>query len=571
MQNQKNITARGREGMGDMNNHDQLIDLLPLGLIFFDQDYKITQINKFAEQKLYCNKDEVIGHYWSDVFPQLFREMLKDEDAKIFQFKFAEENFIAKKSLHYLHENTGFSLFFQPKSSLEEFTKELDSYQNLVLDLKAIFDTSYDVIYVSDGQGKTLRVSAACERLWGYKESDLVGRTVYQLEAEGVFKPSVTRLVLEKKEKVSFVQTTKTGRRLMVVGTPMKDNDGNIIRVVNASRDVTEVKELESEVDLLRQMTQGYRQEIEGLRAREEIDKEIVSRSEKMKQIVGFSQKIAKVDSTVLLLGESGVGKEVIASFIHKWSNRNNQPFITLNCGSMPSNILEAELFGYEEKEYKMGLIEMANSGTLFLEQIEEMPMSTQTKFLRALQGRNGKVETGNLRIITASSKDLRKKVEDGDLREDLYYLLNVVPIVIPPLRERKEDIIPLIIHFTDQLNRKYKEEKKFQPRVLRKLQEYSWPGNVQELQNIIERLFVTSEGGWIELENLPSYINVDNVSEKSISINKIIPLKEAMELIEKELLEMAAKKYGSTTKIAEVLKVNQSTVSRKIQKYKKE
>ncbi|MCH4825360.1 sigma 54-interacting transcriptional regulator [Planococcus halocryophilus] len=551
-----------------MNNHSQLIDLIPMGLIFFDRDYKITQLNKFAERKLYCNKAEVIGRYWDDVFPRLFTEELRDEEAEIFQFKFAEESFVAKKSLYFLNEDSGFSVFFQTKSSLEEFTQELDSYQDLVLDLKTIFDTSYDVIYVSDGEGKTLRVSAACEALWGYKESDLIGKTVYQLEEEGVFKPSVTRLVLEKKEKVSFIQTTKTGRRLMVVGTPVKDNEGNVIRVINASRDVTEVKELESEVDLLRQMTEGYRQEIEGFRAREEIEKEIISRSEKMKSIVSFSQKIAKVDSTVLLLGESGVGKEVIASFIHKWSNRNNHPFITLNCGSMPSNILEAELFGYENKEREMGLIEMANSGTLFLEQIEEMPMSTQIKFLKALQGKGNKVKTSNIRIITASSKNLRKKVEEGDFREDLYYLLNVVPIMIPPLRERNEDIIPLIIHFTEQLNQKYSEEKKFQPRVLRKLQEYSWPGNVQELQNIIERLFVTSEGGLIELEDLPEYINVDNISEKTISINKIMPLKEAVALLEKELLEMTEKKYGSTTKIAEVLQVNQSTISRKLQKY---
>ena len=546
-----------------------LIDLVPIGLIFLNKNFEILEINKFAQEALLCDPVKVHGKQWMVVLPNFPEEKLKSTETEIFQFSFSQESFIGKKTSFYTNGDLGFILFFQPKSSVEDFTKELDSYQNLVFDLKAIFDISYDVIYVSDGEGKTLRVSAASEWLWGYKESDLIGKTVYQLEAEGVFDPSVTRMVLERKEKVTSVQTTKTGRRLMVVGTPIKDEAGNIIRVVNASRDVTEVRKLEIEVDLLKQMTEGYRQELEGLRVRNDIEKKIIFRSEKMRQVVNFSQRIAKVDSPVLLLGESGVGKEVIASFVHKWSNRNAHPFITFNCGSIPAHLLEAELFGYEEKDGKMGLIEMANSGTLFLEQIEEMPLSTQSKFLRVLQGKNRNGQPTNIRIITASNQDLKKKVKTGEYREDLYYMLNVVPISIPPLRDRKEDIIPLIIHFTERLNQKYKEEKKFKPLLLKKLQEYYWPGNVQELQNIIERLFVTSEGEWIGSEHLPESIKEDKSAEKSIQVNKLIPLKEAVELLEKELLEMAEKKYGSTTKIAEVLKVNQSTISRKIQRYR--
>lgn len=555
--------------MKKMGNQYNWINFMPIGIIFFDEKFKILQINQFAEKRLFCNHTEVIGRSWDDVFPLFLENELKRKGDNIFQFTFAQESFIAKISPFHTDEKSGFSLFFQEKDDIEKFTEELESYQNLMLDLKTIFETSYDVLYVADGEGRTVRVSAACERLWGCKESYFTGKTVYQMESEGVFKPSVTRLVLEKKEKVSILQTTKTGKRLMVVGTPMKDSNGNIVRVVNASRDITEVKELESEIELLKQMTEGYKLEIEGFRTREEIQKKIISRSEKMKQVVNFSQKIAKVDSAVLLLGEQGVGKEAMASFIHKWSNRKNHPFITLDCGSMPAELLERELFGDDEKENKMGLIKMANSGTLFLEQIEEMPISTQTKFSKILQRQGRQNEVLNLRIITSSSKNLRVKVENGTFREDLYYMLNVVPISIPPLRERKEDIIPLVIHFTDQLNRKYKEEKKLSPILLKELQEYSWPGNVQELQNIIERLFVTSEGMWIKSENIPDYIKFDKVHEKSIKINHLMPLKDAVELLEKELLKMAEKKYESTTKIAKVLGVNQSTISRKIQKYR--
>jgi PAS domain S-box-containing protein len=457
--------------------------------------------------------------------------------------------------------------------------KKLDSYNNLYLDLKVIFDSSYDVIYVTDGNGITIRVSSACETLWGLKESDLIGKSVYQLEQEGVFKPSVTRLVLERKEKVSCIQTTRTGRRLKVVGTPIKDKEGRIIRVVNASRDITEVDRLQSELEMMKQLTEGYRREIMDLRTKNELDNKIMCRSEKMQKVISLSQKIAKVDSPVLLIGESGVGKDVIASFIHKCSNRSDNAFITVNCGGMPATLLEVELFGKEEaasgsSERMIGSIEMANEGTLLLNEIEQLPAALQVKLLKVMQEKQivriGKSEPIklNVRIIAATNCDLEEEVRAGRFRKDLYYLLNVVSITVAPLRERREDIIPLILHFTEQLNKKYKMQKKFQPQLLKKLQEYHWPGNVRELQNITERLFVTTEDTWIGLEHLPEYISTEISNLNSIQVNKIIPLKEAVDLLEKELLEMTKKKYGSTTKMAEVLGVNQSTISRKLQRY---
>jgi PAS domain S-box-containing protein len=563
--------------MEHANEHFPLIDMVPIGLIYLNENQQIIQINKFAQDKLFFSYDEVVNKTWDEVFPHLLNQEIQSKTSKILQFTFANERFIAHKEPYYVtNYSSGTLLVFQPIASLDELTEELDSYKNLALDLKAIFDSSYDVIYVSDGEGLTLRVSTACERLWGYKESDLVGKSVYQLESEGVFNPSVTRLVLEKKEKVSMIQTTKTGRRLMVIGTPIKNDEGKIIRVVNASSDVTEVKQLESQIDLLKQITEGYRQEIQELRAKDELEKKIIYRSEQMGKVVTFSQKIAKVDSTVLLLGEAGVGKEVIASFIHKWSSREKNPFIVVNCGSMPEKLLELELFGDEEESLnrQMGAIEMANEGTLFLNEVEDLPARLQSKLLRVIQGEQllksgGNNRKVNLRIIAASNNELERRVKEGSFRGDLYYQLNVIPIYIPSLRERKEDIIPLIMHFSNQLNAKYMDDKKFQPRLLKELQEYSWPGNVRELHNIIERLFVTSEGVWIGFDHLPEHIKLAKSRNKGVFINKIMPLKEAVDLVEKELLELAEKKYGSTTKMAEVLGVNQSTISRKLQKYK--
>jgi PAS domain S-box-containing protein len=567
-----------------MLNQLPFLDFIPLGLVFMDQDTRILMVNRFAADKLHRKKEDLLDRVWSEEFSSLLTEESdKDfEASKTIHFTYGEETFIGQKSrISKNGEFTGVVLVFQSASVLEEVTKELDSYKNLSLDLKAIFDTSYDVIYVSDGKGITLRVSSACERLWGYREEDLVGKSIYQLEREGVFKPSVTRMVLEKEEKVALIQTTKTGRRLMVVGTPIKDDEGRIIRVVNASRDITEVSQLQSELEEMKQLTEGYRHELMDLRTKNEFEKQIISQSEKMRKVVTFSQKISQVDSTVLLLGESGVGKEIIASFIHKLSTRQKKPFIGINCGAIPEALLESELFGYEQgagasKEGKLGLFEMANEGTLFLDEIEVIPLAVQVKLMRVLQEKEI-VRTGgtkpiklNVRVIAATDSDLGKAVQSGRFREDLYYLLNVVPIAIPPLRERREDIIPLILHFTEQLNKKYGVEKKFNPGLLKRLQGYDWPGNVRELQNIIERLIVTTDETWIGPEHLPEHITTSLTDQKSVQVNKIIPLNEAIDQLEKKLLEMAQKKYGSTTKMAEVLGVNQSTISRKLQRHLK-
>lgn len=553
-----------------------LFDSIPLGIILVDHDERILHMNRFASQQLRFTSEEGTPLSLGDVFSFLsINQSGWIEDN--FHFVIDEETFLAQRlPLQDAKDIAGSVLIFQRTSTLEKTVKELDLYKNLSLDLKAIFDISYDVIYVSDADGITLRVSSACENLWGYREEDLVGKSTYELEKEGVFYPSITRLVLERQEQVSMIQTTKTGRRLKVVGTPIKDKENRIIRVVNASRDITEISQLRSEIQMLKQLTEGYRKEIMDLRAQKEFEKEMIYRSEKMEKVVSFSQKVAGVDSTVLLQGESGTGKEVIASYIHKWSRRSKGPFITVHCGAIPQTLLESELFGYEDgSEVKVGAIEMANEGTLLLEEIEEIPLALQVKLLRTIQekrmtrvGSQKPIEV-NPRIIAATMHDLEEKVQSGTFRKELYYQLNVIPIYIPPLRERKEDIIPLILHFVQKLNQKYEMKKKFRPELLKVLQEYEWPGNVRELQNLTERLLVTAEDDWIDAEYVPDYIYKNGNDQKVVQIHAIVPLKEAIELLEKELLELAQKQYRSTTRIATALGVNQSTVSRKLSKLK--
>ncbi|OMP66523.1 Fis family transcriptional regulator [Domibacillus epiphyticus] len=480
-------------------------------------------------------------------------------------------------------ELCGISALFEEEKYYEGLLKELDSYKNLNLDLKAIFDTSYDVIYVSDHQGVTLRVSSACKELWGKEEKELVGKSVYELEEAGIYKPSVTRLVLEKKETVSLIQTTKTGRRLKVVGTPIKDENGEIIRVVNASRDITEVSRLQSELNEMKQLIEGYKKELNDLRSRTETETQLVYRSKEMNQVISLAQRVADVDSTVLILGETGVGKEVIANYIHKSSPRSEKPFITINCGAIPENLLESELFGYEKGAFtgavkqKLGLFELASEGTLFLDEIGEMPLPLQTKLLRVIQEQQ-LVRVGgtkpiaiNIRLITATNRNLLEEVKKGAFREDLYYRLNVIPIKIPALRYRKDDVLPLILHFVEVFNQKYMRTAKISNSALDVLQEYEWPGNVRELQNIIERLVVLTEKEMISQSELEGLFYPSGRREsKSVVVNNIIPLKECVEEAENQLLQLAKRKYASTSEIASVLGVNQSTISRKMQRLKK-
>ncbi|WP_158735869.1 sigma-54-dependent Fis family transcriptional regulator [Alteribacillus sp. YIM 98480] len=461
------------------------------------------------------------------------------------------------------------------KSHDSQYFKELGE------DLKAIFDSSYDVIYVSDNEGNTLRVSQSCERLWGKKREELIGRNVRELEKENVYSPSVTRLVLERNAKVSSIQTTHTGRRLMVVGTPIRNKIGAIERVVNASRDITEITKMQDEVQEMRKLIEGYRSELQQYRKELHKETKIVANSSKMKQVIKLADRIANVESTVLIHGESGVGKEVICNYIHQNSHRHNKPFVKINCGAIPENLLESELFGYVKgaftganKEGKMGVFEQANGGTILLDEIGEMNHSLQVRLLRVLQERKvirvggAKPLPIDVRILTATNRDLLKEVNNGNFREDLYYRLNVVPISIPPLRERKKDVEALLQFFLDFYNHNYARRVLLSEDAKEALLDYSWPGNVRELQNMIERIVVMNENTTIEPQDLPVEITSLHSSNLGVTVQGIVPHKQCMEEAEKQLLLMTRKKYRTLTKMAQALEVNPSTISRKLNKY---
>jgi transcriptional regulator with PAS, ATPase and Fis domain len=267
---------------------------------------------------------------------------------------------------------------------------------------------------------------------------------------------------------------------------------------------------------------------------------------------------------------------------IHKQSGRNTGPFIRVDCAGIPESLVESELFGYErgaftgaKSEGKPGFFELANRGTLFLDEIGEIPLSTQSKLLRFLEDheiiRVGGTEPKEIdvRIIAATNKKIDEMVSSKLFREDLYYRLNVVPIYIPPLKERQDDVSPLISHFLEKFNKTHRKERTLSPEAIDALSKYDFPGNIRELANLIERLVVLAEKDRIELRDLPD--SITSYMSKTIAhplLSEGIPLKDALEKYERLIIERAIQKYGSQHEVARILKLDQGTISRKIKKY---
>lgn len=460
---------------------------------------------------------------------------------------------------------------------LEQFSK----IEELNEDLESVFLNSYDGISIVNNKGITTRVNPAMERLTGVKKEEVIGKEMTQLVIDGVFTDSVSLRVLETKKSATIIQKGRNGKQTTMTGTPIMDQNGRIKNIVINIRDITELYNLNEQLERTRELTTHYQWEINELRRQVIEQNDIVAESKVMHDILDLALRVAKVDSNVLLLGESGVGKEVLAKIIHKSSSRFQMgSYIKINSGAIPANLLESELFGYEEgaftgarKKGKPGMFQLATGGTLFLDEIGELPLELQVKLLRVIQEREliplGGVKSVkvDVRIIAATNKNLKKMMEEGKFREDLFYRLNVVPIEIPPLRKRKEDIPSLISHFLNEFNHKYNFRKQFTVEALRQLINYDWPGNVRQLANIVERSLITSKEERISKEELPE--EFIEVNARQFDFEEIIPLNEALELVEKTLINKALEKYKTTYEAAKVLKVSQATIARKAKKYR--
>lgn len=435
--------------------------------------------------------------------------------------------------------------------------------------LKSIIEASYDGIIVVDEHSIVQMVNSSYFRLQNSLQEPN-GKSLSEIPLECC--PQINKVfqeVLEKRKVVFDRFRGKNFSELAITGSPVLDEQDHPTLVVIGLRDYTELNKLKLQ-------SARYSQELKSLRTKDQ--KELIFHDKAMELVVQKVLRVAEVDSTVLLTGESGVGKEVIARTIHHSSTRAEGPFIEINCGAIPENLLESELFGYEKgaftganKEGKPGMMELANGGTLLLDEVGDLPLALQVKLLRALQEQEiyrigGRTAIKlDVRILAATNKDLEKMIEEKKFREDLFYRLNVVPIHIPPLRERKNDILPLAMHFLERFNHKYNFQKLFSSEVFKLFEKYAWPGNIRELANLVERLVIMSEQDSIYPDQLPdAFLKQQTASSLQIEIDKIIPLKEAREQVETELIIRAFKEYGSLRRAGEVLGVAHSTLLRK-------
>ncbi|MEI4830325.1 sigma 54-interacting transcriptional regulator [Bacillus sp. FJAT-53711] len=559
---------------------------IPMGIFVVDREKKIVNCNESGLKMIKSTSEKVLNVPAEQIFNgEHINNVYATGKTILNQLQITNEmgvlvDYSPIPSLDQSIE--GMVIIVQDLPMVEDMAMEIEHIKDLNKDLNAILSSIYDEILVVNHKGELIRYSETIiNDFWGGDLKDLLGKNLLDLERKGLFSPSVTRLVLEQKKKVSVVQETKSGRKILAVGNPVFNEAGELHRIIIASRDITEATRLKTELHEMKKISEQYKKELDNFKNKDRFLKKLIYCSPKMEQIINQAKKIADFSSNVLISGESGVGKEVIAQAIHQLGNRSSKPFLKLNCGAIPESLLESELFGYTkgaftgaDKNGKEGYFKRADQGILFLDEIGEMPLHLQVKLLRVLQEQEvipigSTVPTKiNVQIIAATNKSLEKMVEAGTFREDLFYRLNVIPLQVPPLRERMEDVPVLAFHFLQQLNEKYNKNYHLTSDALNLLEFYSWPGNVRELQNMIERLVVSADEPVIEAEFVSKFLTPGYDFKKSKPvITRVLPLQEALHSVEEQLILLAMKQYKTTTKAAKALGISQSSVSRKYQK----
>ena len=445
-------------------------------------------------------------------------------------------------------------------------------------ELDSVLEFIHDGIWVIDGQGVTRRINRAMERIAGIRACEVVGRHVSEPLREGRFKTCVTLRALETRHTVTLFDDYSNGKRCLNTSTPIFDADGKVWRVIAAIRDITELENLQTKLSNLEVEALAYRLRAQGLEG--ESAGNLLGQSLLVQRVRQDIAKAAQSEAVTLILGETGTGKSLAAKLIHDMSARADKPFVAVNCGAIPPALMESEIFGYEGGAFtgaarggKRGMLELAQGGTLLLDEVGELSLPMQAKLLHVLDGqpiyRVGGTQpiTADARLIAATNKPLDRMVAEGRFREDLFYRLRVLCVEMPPLRERRDDILLLAWHFLHKIGQETGATKRLDPRTEQIFLAYGWPGNVRELQSVIQSLLTLCERQNILPGDLPSYMReaAEELPEPAAPRES---LTSAVERLERDMLSAALAETGSTYKAARRLGISQSSVVRKARKY---
>jgi len=455
--------------------------------------------------------------------------------------------------------------------------------------VKAVIEAAEDGVFLTDKKGNFIMANKAFERITGINREELVGQHTELMIEKGWVSTAVNLDVIKDfKSRTKYI-TYPSGKQVLVSAGMIFRENGKPAGCISIMRDLTELNDLKDKLTKSQITIAQFQETIDHLKEQLDHSKHaMVAQSTDFRHVLTLAKRIARSDATVLITGESGVGKDVLAQFIHKHSRRDNTgSLVKVDCAALPATLLESELFGYEKGAFtdartngKHGMLEIANGGTLFLDEIGEFPLELQSKLLNVLQDREIKKVGGttplpiDVRIVAATNMNLEQMVKEKKFREDLYYRLNVVPVYISPLRKRRQDILPLIDHFLKIFNQKYEANKGLATDVLNSFMQYDWPGNVREIRNTIERLVVTSTNDIITFRDLPDDIrNLDAITA-SVESNaphppeRTGPLKRSIEEFEKTLIQRSLERHGNLVDAARDLHIDISTLTRKNKKY---
>jgi PAS domain S-box-containing protein len=564
---------------------DSVLDSSHNGIAIIDRQGTILVYNQGAKRIFADGGQATVGRHFSEVRPETWpdlKEILETGRSQIGRrLVLPQATIIANRNPIVVGgEVVGVISVFQDISEYEAIISELQGYKELHRELEAIFESSQDGLYITDGTATTIRVNSAYERITGLSRKDLIGRNMKDLVNEKVFDHSVTLEVLEKGAPMTLMQSVKGNKQVMVTGTPIFDDDHRIALVVTNVRDMTLLNDLRTQLDESKRLSSRFYQSLLEQDKFEHALQDMVVKSNSMTQVVQKAVKVAGVHTSVLLQGESGVGKSMLARIIHFMSRRKEGPFVKISCGTIPDSLMESELFGYSKgaftgaaREGKAGLIETADSGTVFLDEVGELTSAMQVKLLQVLEEKtftrvgSTRPTSVDVRIIAATNRDLLDLIQRGFFREDLYYRLNVIPIFIPPLRQRREDIRVLALNALEKLNSTMGLNKRIEPDALDGLMRYHYPGNVRQLINIVERMVIMSEGDLISFADLPGELKEIDATFPDRR-GEGVTLNAAVHALEARMIEGALRRHATLAEAASALGVHPTTLWRKMTRH---